>query len=166
MIWREACARCRKNERMHSRQSSRISQRALYAHRIARHRHPASEILPRSHTLRVFSHSVVTSVRTFLTVFVRTRPCVPDKKSRIVRQSLFFVRSLRVRSHRVRSFTRCFGYAPCLLVSRAREASPDGRAAGLVRDGRIRRSDRWRFLFLFGKRVQKHHIYVHQTPYI
>jgi hypothetical protein len=68
------------------------------------------------------------------------------------RSSVSFLRSHRLRVF-VRvfvAFTRWFGYAPCLLVSRAREASRDGREAVLVTedDGRIR-SDRWRFIFFF-----------------
>lgn len=148
---------------MHSRQSSRIFQTALYAHRIASRvvatRRPRSFNDPTR--LGFFPHSVVKSMRTFLTVFVRTRPCVSDKN-----HASFASVSL-LRSHRLRVFVRPLrsvhalvrGYAPCLLVSRAREASRDGREAVLVTedDGRIR-SDRWRFIFFFfwgGKKCPK-----------
>ena len=142
MIWREACAWWRKFERTHSRQSSRISQAAHRPRRIARRRYPASEILPRSHTLRVFPPRFASrraSVRTFLTVFVRTRPCVPDKithRSSVSSLPFHRVRLERVASRRVhgvrfrpRTMLACFACE--------REGSRDGR--GRPRRGRAGR---------------------------
>lgn len=83
-------------------------------------------------------------MRTFLTVFVRTRPCVSDKNhaSFVSLFSSFTSRSF------VRSFVHASLRARTMLACFACERGVTRRARGgarAVRDGRIR-SDRWGFI--------------------